>query len=1032
MSQAITGDTPVRADVDATTAPAAAGSGHAPEPTPGDAEATGAHIAGPVASTAPVPHDATADWTPDPNLSTRTADGHGSTPELSRGTTVRYFGDYEIQTELGRGGMGVVYKARQVTLNRPVALKMIKAGVLADDAELRRFQNEAEAVALLDHAGIVPVYEVGEREGQKYFSMKLVEGGNLAEQLAWFKDNPRAAATLLAETAEAVHHAHMRGILHRDLKPANILIDAEGHPHVTDFGLAKLIEADVELTASGAVMGTPSYMSPEQAAGRRGTITTATDVYGLGAILYALSTGKAPFGGESLVDTLQAVKEQPPEPPRNLNPNVPRDLETICLKCLAKDPRRRYTSAQALADDLRSWLDSRPISARRVGPAERAWLWCKRKPAVAALAAAVMVAVVGGTAGIFVVQARANAKLRVERDKAIAAERQTGLERDKAIAAEAKSKAINEFLTQDLLTQAEPENNAAEDHVTLLQVLDRAAEKVGKRFSDQPELESALRDTIYKTYHGLASWEKAETQLRAKLEAARKRAPESAEVYADQSELTHILRHRGRRDVEVIKMAETAAEGLKRTLGPEHDDTLAALGDLALTYEVAGKFPEAIALLEHVRDALIAKVGPDHDHTETVQHNLAGAYASAGRLPEAIALYERVRDARVAKYPNQPGTLSTMNNLALAYTDAGRIPEAIALFKRVRDGRVAKLGPDHIDTLGAVNNLARAYLRTGDKLPEAITLLERVRDAFTTKLGPDHPSTLTVLDNLGGAYKAAGRIPEAITLNEAARDGRIAKLGSEHPDTLTTLSNLAALYWSTQQLDKSVPLFEDVLKRIEVRYGRQHYETLRTVANLGVNYKDSGRLTEAIPLLEEAFRARGKFPALRGVGVPLLDAYMKAGRSADAAKLVPEQLAEARKALPKESPQLARTLAQSSVFLLQLKAYPDAEPLLRECLAIREKTEPELWSTSSTKSMLGGALLGEKKYADAEPLLVAGYQGMKEREAKIPPREKPRLTEALEHLIQLYEATNKPGEAAKWRKELEARNAAERQPGKKP
>ena len=190
-------------------------------------------------------------------------------------------------------------------------------------------------------------------EGQKYFSMKLVEGGNLAEQLAAFNDNPRAAATLLAEAAEAVHHAHMRGILHRDLKPANILVDTEGHPHVTDFGLAKRVEADVEMTASGVILGTPAYMSPEQAAGHRGTITTATDVYGLGAILYALLAGKAPFGGESVIQTLDAVRGQPPEPPSRVNAKVPRDLETICLKCLEKDPRRRYASAQALADDLR-------------------------------------------------------------------------------------------------------------------------------------------------------------------------------------------------------------------------------------------------------------------------------------------------------------------------------------------------------------------------------------------------------------------------------------------------------------------------------------------------------------------------------------------------------------------------------------------------------------------------------------------------------------------------------------------------------
>jgi hypothetical protein len=322
----------------------------------------------------------------------------GTATPLSGGARVRYFGDYVIHRELGRGGMGVVYEARQVSLNRPVALKMIKAGVLADDAELRRFQNEAESVAMLDHVGIVPVYEVGNHEGQMYFSMKLVPGGNLAGRLAAYRDDPRAAAALVAEAAEAVHHAHTRGILHRDLKPANILVDEHGHPHVTDFGLAKRVSADVEMTTSGAILGTPAYLAPEQAAGRRGAITTATDVYGLGSILYALLTGRAPFGGGSVIDILQAVKERPPEPLRKRSAKVPRDLETICLKCLEKDPQRRYPGAQALADDLRAWLAARPIAARPVGPAARAWLWCRRRPAVAALTAGLIVALILGIA----------------------------------------------------------------------------------------------------------------------------------------------------------------------------------------------------------------------------------------------------------------------------------------------------------------------------------------------------------------------------------------------------------------------------------------------------------------------------------------------------------------------------------------------------------------------------------------------------------------------------------------------------------
>ena len=356
---------------------------------------------------------------------------------------IRYFGDFELLEEIARGGMGVVYKARQKSLNRLVAVKMILAGNLASEVDVQRFQTEAEAAARLQHPGIVSVHEVGRHDRQSYFSMDYIEGRNLSEVIRGESLLPTQAAGYVEQIAQAVHYAHQQGTLHRDLKPSNVLIDANDRVRITDFGLALDIASESQLTRTGQALGTPAYMPPEQAEGKRGLIGPASDVYAMGAILYELLTGRPPFRGETPVETMRLAIETDPLSPRLLNPSIPKDIETICLKCLEKEPARRYLTAEQLADDLQRFLNGEPISARPIGRVSRGWRWCRRKPLAASLAGALVLAVVATVVTLAVANVMINRALH-DRTEALAQARfdkraaEDALERERLAIAEQK------------------------------------------------------------------------------------------------------------------------------------------------------------------------------------------------------------------------------------------------------------------------------------------------------------------------------------------------------------------------------------------------------------------------------------------------------------------------------------------------------------------------------------------------------------------------------------------------------------------
>ena len=578
-----------------------------------------------------------------------------------------FLGDYELLEVLGEGGMGVVHRARQVSLNRSVAIKMIRTGRIATASQVARFRNEAETVAMLDHPHVVTIFEVGEADGHLFYSMKYFEGGNLLQSLARFQAEPRAAARIVADVANAVHHAHQRGILHRDLKPSNVLLDSEGRPRVADFGLAKWMNVDSELTQSGFFVGTPSYMAPEQAGAERNVacnVTTATDIYGLGAVLYAILTGKPPFEGDTLLRTLEQVRSREPVPPRRLQPGVPSDLETICLKCLEKEPRRRYASAQALAEDLERFLAGRPIAARPVRTWEKSWKWARRKPALAVLLAISTLSAFALAASVLIY----NHKLRQAVDTALANETRALKQHDLA---DARYKLARDSIRQ-MLTRFDVDRLAAVPRLMELH---------------------------------LAMLEDSQAFFQAVLEQADNTDPTiriDAALLVAGTGSTQYLLGRPAAARPNFELAVTLLENLLQELASDHaqygdcvDQLAGSHAFLAALDNDAGHLDEArrhlgVSLTLYERMTRTRPNDPKWSDAQARTEHLLGAHHQVrSQQNEAMVHYEKsiaLRNHLIRNYPKvevfQTQLAETEQNLGLLYAQTGRIADARAVFKK--------------------------------------------------------------------------------------------------------------------------------------------------------------------------------------------------------------------------------------------------------------------------------------------------------------------------------------------------------------
>ena len=806
-------------------------------------------------------------------------------------------GQYDVSALHASGGLGEVYRAIDAELNREVALKCIQDRHAHNEQSRRRFLIEAEITARLEHPGVVPVYgKAVDNNGKPCYAMRFIEGESLSDAIHRFhgrsttdteerrgSERPSTPSADDFSTVEfrnllqrfisvcnTVAYAHSRGVIHRDLKPQNVMLGKYSETLVVDWGLAKPIDSppaplpvqggmldettvaptgsgDGSETELGQAIGTPQFMSPEQAAGRWDVIGPPSDIYSLGATLYVLLTGQMPFREPNLSLLLFAVQEGEFASPRRRLASVPPALNAICLKAMSRKPEDRYQSALDLAADVESYLADEPLSVYREPFTARLRRWArKHRTLVATAAGIVSVAVLSLTISTVLLNSK-NSQL----ERAYAAEQEA---RGQAEDREAETAAVLDFVQNKILAAARPEgqDGGLGRDVKLADAIWQSLPFVETSFKDQPLIEARLRMTLGDSFDYLGDPHAAIEQCRRARELfERYRGPDHPDTLQSMNNLASFYAKAGRSN-EALALREETLRLRKAQLGPDHPDTLQSMSNLAVSYEDVGRNDEALALREKTLQLMKARLGPDHPSTLQAMNNLASSYAVAGRTEEALKLTEETYRLLRDKFgPDHPITLRSKNNVAICYTAAGHPEEAIAINEEILEIMETKLGPDHPSTLFCMNSLAVAYQEAG-RIEDALALHEKNFRLLKAKLGPDHPDTLISMNNLSMSYATAGRVEEALALREETFRLMKARRGPDHPDTLSSMHHLAVSYASVGRIEEAVKLREETLRLQKSRLGPDHPDTLLNMNSLADLYMRLNRTPEALGLLQTA------------------------------------------------------------------------------------------------------------------------------------------------------------------------------------